>query len=80
MGYFSNGSEGGCYQEEYCDKCYWGDKPCTIWFAHLTHNYDEYNNDKSILDILIPRNEICNDKCTMFIDKDLVAPQPNDNE
>jgi len=28
MGYFSNGSEGMDYEVEYCNRCYWGDKPC----------------------------------------------------
>ena len=69
MGYFSNGTEGDYYQAKYCDKCYWGDKPCVVWFAHLTHNYDEANNNESILNILIPRSKdgLVNEKCGMFV-------------
>lgn len=70
MGYFSNGTEGMCYQEKYCDKCYWGDKACAIWFAHMEYNYEECNNDKSILNMLIPRSKdgLSNEKCKGFVD------------
>jgi hypothetical protein len=74
MGYFSNGSEGMDYQAKYCDHCYWGDKPCMVWFAHMEYNYKLCNNEKSILDLLIPRgkNGVHNKKCNMFISKDKV--------
>lgn len=77
MGYFSNGCEGDDYCLNVCDKCYFGDKPCAVWLAHLEYNYDECNNDKSILHILIPRSDdgLSNKKCEMFIDKTLINQQ-----
>lgn len=69
MGYFANGCEGEAYEEKYCQKCihYIG---CTVYYAHLEHNYNECNNENSILHILIPRNKDgWNEKCTMFINE-----------
>ena len=61
MGYFSNGTEGMFYQEEYCCTCAnseGDDAPgCAIWDAHLLYSYNECNNPNSILHILIPRDE-----------------------
>ena len=68
MGYFANGTESMIYEEKYCSKCI-HNEDCTISLLHLTHNYDECNNDDSMLHVLIPRNEKgFNEKCTMFID------------
>jgi len=55
MAYFPNGTAGDMYRERYCDKCkHDKDDKCPIWLAHLLHNYDECNNDDSILHMLIP--------------------------
>ncbi len=55
MGYFSNGSEGCDYESHYCERCR-HEKPdkggCAVWLAHLIHNYDECNNEDSILHML----------------------------
>lgn len=71
MGYFSNGTEGDLYEERYCRRCVHGDGEsageCAVWFAHLLHNYDECNNDESILHLLIPRNGVHNEECAMFV-------------
>lgn len=77
MGYFSNGTEGQMYEEEYCDKCvhYQG---CPVWTAHLIYNYSDVNAphqespSRAILDMLIPRSkEGCyNDRCNMFHPKE----------
>jgi hypothetical protein len=68
MGYFSNGTEHMIYEDNVCSKCaHFGD--CAVMDAHMIHNYDECNNDKSILDMLIPRKDVHNDKCKMFLDK-----------
>ena len=83
MGYFSNGTEGECYEEQYCMKCrHHGD--CAVWDAHMLYNYDECNKEESILHLLIPRKGIHNLKCKMFIqnkkkplledDKTLILP------
>lgn len=67
MGYFSNGTEGESYEERYCERCKHYDG-CTVWLAHMIHNYDECNNKDSILHLLIPRGERGgNAQCTMFI-------------
>ena len=80
MGYFSNGTEGMDYEARYCDRCvHQGpeDGPgCAVWFAHFLHNYDECNNDESILHLLIPLVDMefddgityqVNGECKMFI-------------
>ena len=70
MAYFSNGEEGGRYEEEYCMNCvHYGDhgENCTVLQAHFIYNYDECNNEDSILHILIPRKGHYNEQCTMFI-------------
>lgn len=74
MGYFANGTEGAIYEAQYCERCvHYGpeDGPgCMVWFAHLLHNYDECNNDDSILHLLIPRSAdgLSNEQCKMFIE------------
>jgi hypothetical protein len=70
MGYFSNGTEGEIYSETYCSKCLHCEG-CPIWLAHMIHNYDECNNPKSILHMLIPRSkdDLGNEKCKMFTPK-----------
>ena len=68
MAYFSNGTEGELYNVQYCDHCIHGGD-CAVWDAHMWHNYDECNNNASILDILIPRDKTRNEKCRMFTDK-----------
>ena len=73
MGYFSNGTEGECYFEDYCSKCVHngdGDGPmCPVWLLHLEFNYDECNKPESFLHRLIPRTEggLSNGECKMFL-------------
>ena len=75
MGYFSNGSQGMDYEARYCNQCvHQGglDGPgCAVWLAHLLKNYDECNNDDSILHLLIPRDRETheNEQCRMFLEK-----------
>jgi len=75
MGYFSNGTEGMMYEEDYCDRCVHQDadgKGCPVWLAHLLYSYELCNKDgdpgKHMLDILIPpsKDHLGNDQCTMF--------------
>jgi len=76
MGYFSNGSESWDYEETYCNKCIHGQKlddpkdfqPCAVLDAHSLYNYEECNNKKSILHILIPLKDGFNQKCRMFVE------------
>jgi hypothetical protein len=79
MGYFSNGTEGMMYEEEFCNRCTHNDEErgCAVWNAHFIYNYDQFKNEalKGVLDILIPRvphtfgdgitHEI-NGECQMF--------------
>ena len=71
MGYFSNGTQGMLYQDQYCNRCV-HDKngDCAVWLAHLVANYDECNKPESILHILIPKTEgpEWNGQCKMFIE------------
>jgi hypothetical protein len=72
MGYFSNGTEGMDYQEQWCRRCVHDvNQDCPVWLAHLIHNYKECNNPDSILHLLIPRSEdkCSNLKCGLFIEK-----------
>lgn len=69
MGYFANGLEGETYQDRYCSKCK-RNGDCPIWDAHQMFNYDDCNNDKSVLHFFIPRDEQGNNKkCCFFRDK-----------
>ena len=71
MAYFSNGTEGLSYQEEYCFKCRFDkDQKCPIWLLHLIHNYDECNKPDSFLHHLIPRRKapnFGNEECFFFM-------------
>ena len=81
MAYFSNGSEGDCFDAQ-CFKCKYGEKPCPIAFAQLTWNYDACNNKtaRTILDSLIKQDGTC----TMFeaFKSDFKKPfvDPNQNK
>jgi hypothetical protein len=81
MGYFSNGCEGMDYEEQYCSRCVHqatDNGGCAVFLAHLLHNYDECNNDKSILHLLIPRSKdkLGNEQCAMFYE-DTSKPHPD---
>ena len=72
MGYFSNGTEGECYQAQYCFRCtHWPPDPndgmCAVWLAHQLRNYEDCNNAESPLHVLIPRTKLGNGECRMFI-------------
>ena len=69
MGYFSNGTEGDCYREQYCSRCvHDANLDCPIWNLHLTHNQSECNNPHSFLHVLIPRSKdgLYNAECRFF--------------
>ncbi len=72
MGYFSNGTEWERYEAEYCWKCIHNEeeKGCAVVLAHMLFNYDECNNEKSILNFLIPRSKdkLSNEQCMMFME------------
>lgn len=68
MAYFSNGTEGMMYEEQWCSRCI-HNEGCAVWMAHQLHNYDECNKKESILHELIPMDEKLHpQKCTMFIE------------
>lgn len=73
MGYFSNGTEGMIYEEQYCQSCVHGDDDdgCPIMMVHLLWNYDQIDEDEKVemLDTLIPRSDdkLQNEKCAMFV-------------
>jgi len=67
MGYFSNGTEGLSYEEDYCFHCIHDPDECAVLLAHDIYNYKDCNKKDSILHILIPRDGLCNGKCKMFI-------------
>ena len=57
MGYFSNGTEGMMYEEEYCDNFVHRleESECPILQAHMMWNYEECNKKDSILHKIIPK-------------------------
>jgi hypothetical protein len=74
MGYFSNGTEGLMYEEEYCVNCIHGQSEdgivtCPIWDMQYNYNYEECNKPDSLLHELIPRGKdgLFNEQCVMFI-------------
>lgn len=76
MGYFPNGSAGTDYEAAFCDRCVHqngpdGNSGCAVWLAHLLKNYDECNNEDSILHMLIPiaKSGIDNEQCLMFFER-----------
>lgn len=57
MAYFSNGTEGECYREQFCNCCVHDDaeKGCPIWNAHFLYAYTEHGKPAGeVLDMLIP--------------------------
>ena len=60
MAYFSNGSEGMCFEEE-CASCKYGEEPCPIYFVQLEYNYEACNNETAskILNTLVKDNGEC---------------------
>ena len=72
MGNFSNGTEGDCYEQEYCSKCRHfetdPEKPgCPVMGAHFLYAYGAKDATKEILDMLIPRDGAYNARCSTFI-------------
>ena len=69
MGYFSNGTQGICYEEKYCCDCVHYDA-CRVWLLHLDYNYGQFKEEnkeiKKILDMFIPQIGLGNGKCTMY--------------
>lgn len=80
MGYFSNGTEGVSYYEEFCSRCLHDvNEDCPVWAAHLMFAYQECNsksNAKTMLDMLIPQTKdgLGNGRCTMFVESAHNAP------
>ena len=70
MAYFSNGSEGACFDNQ-CSICKYGTQPCPIALVQMQYNYSACNNSvaRAILDDLVSDNG----ECAMFkaFEKDL---------
>lgn len=62
MAYFSNGSEGMCFEDQ-CAKCKWGKKPCPIALVQLEFNYDQHKDTSGtaskIMDLLVKEDGTC---------------------
>ncbi len=61
MAYFSNGTEGEMYREDFCHRCQHynaGDeaRECPVWSAHWYYAYGQSSNAElsSVLTMLIP--------------------------
>ena len=73
MGYFSSGTEGLDYEDQYCVRCAHNppedEKCCPVWMAQMSYNASADAEAKDILAMLIPRNEDgFNEQCTMFVE------------
>ena len=65
MGYFSGSGPGDDFYDTHCMRCrHDRGGTCPVWQAHKKFNYEECNNQSSILHMLIPKFE---DRCNMFI-------------
>ena len=75
MGYFSNGTEGESYQEQFCNHCLNDrNEDCPIWGLQLSYNYNCAYWD--ILDQFIPKTKDGrNGQCKMFISTKKKNPQ-----
>lgn len=72
MGYFSNGTEGMQFEEDWCSRCVHQDVDgdvCPVWDAHQLHNYRDCNDKGSILHMLIERTTAFENRCLMFYAK-----------
>ena len=75
MAYFANGSEGSCYESQYCSRCVHNREPednggCPVLFLHLLWNYEQRDGTKAeALGLFIPRTGIHNEQCRMFWEK-----------
>ncbi len=70
MGYFSNGTEGDIYRDQYCDCCEFDcSDSCPIWNAHVMHCHSGSKDTKAVLDALIPRSKdgLTNEACFFFV-------------
>ncbi len=58
MAYFSNGSEGACFD---CANCKYQKEPCPIFAVQFIYNYDACNNEvaRKILDTLVLNDGTC---------------------
>ena len=71
MGYFANSTEGEMYERKYCEKCFcYQDGHCPCLQAHMLWNYDECNNDDSLLHKMIPREGVANNRCIFWEPKE----------
>lgn len=76
MGYFSNGTEGDYYEDEYCSRCVHQNGPdgksgCAVMMAHILYAYKLCNSKcegADMLDMMIPRSKdrLSNQQCAMF--------------
>lgn len=60
MAYFSNGSEGECFDAQ-CGRCKYGQQPCPIAAIQMNYNYDQVGNDlaREIMTELVSANGTC---------------------
>lgn len=60
MAYFSNGSEGECFEDQ-CGRCKYGQAPCPVALMQLEWNYDQVGNElaKKIMDNFVKTDGTC---------------------
>lgn len=65
MAYFSNGSEGSCFDSQ-CGKCKFGDKPCPIAAIQIIYNYDQLNDTLGVARKIMSELVKDDGTCTVF--------------
>jgi hypothetical protein len=82
MGAFLTETEIGRYFGLFCAHCiHGGDRAstqeCTVWDVHMTYPLREVDDPRSILHVLIPRDEQGNNlQCRLFVPRPEPAPPP----
>ena len=78
MGYFSNNDEADRWQAQWCARCVHepitSETDCPIRQAHWLYGYDAYKEGgmtKAVLDLLIPKYGAQNERCAMFIEREV---------
>lgn len=72
MAYFSNGTEFGIWEQDYCEKCAHDMQMCPVLAVHNILNYDQFKNPvlAGLLNAFIPTGDDgFPAQCKMFIER-----------
>lgn len=76
MAYFSNGSEGMCFDDQ-CSRCRYGQMPCPIAWVQMDANYDQCKDESGTATKILNHLVKQDGTCSMFeMDKKLFSTIP----